>query len=91
MPAALQEKWKGRVGIVSADEWGRQSLTQAGVLYTLSDVRRVGPFVLVGITASERVARREGETPRLYAAGIHYYLMERNGEWVVVASDEWVT
>jgi hypothetical protein len=45
----------------------------------------------VGIVASERTARREGEAPRLYAAGIRYYLMERNGEWVVVASDEWVT
>jgi hypothetical protein len=90
-PLALQQKWKDRIGIASAAEWGRQSPTQPGVLITLSNVRRDGPFVRVGVSVLERVARREGETPRLYAAGVRYFLMERNGEWVVVASDQWVT
>jgi hypothetical protein len=91
MPQALQQRWKGRIGIVSSTEWGSQPPTQPGVLYTLSGVRRVGPFVLVGVSALERAARREGETPRVFAAGVRYFLMERAGEWVVVASDQWVT
>jgi hypothetical protein len=90
-PPALRERWKGRVSIVSAAEWSRRPQTDAGILYTLSSVRRVGPFVLVGITAAERMARREGDAPRMFAAGIRYYLLEQNGEWVVVGRDEWVT
>ena len=90
-PPALREKWKDRVGVVTAAEWARRPLTEGGVLYTLSAVRRAGPFVLVGVSTSERVARREGATPQLYAAMVSYYLMEVNGEWVVVATDAWVT
>jgi len=91
MPPALKKKWNGRVNIVTAEEWQRRPLTVGATLYTLSSVRRSGPFVLFGMTTSERAARRAGEAPRLYAAGIRYFLMERDGEWVVVSSDEWVT
>jgi hypothetical protein len=47
--------------------------------------------VLVQINASERLARRAGEAARHYASGNSYYLMELNGEWVVVAQGGWVT
>ena len=91
IPAALRDKWKARVGIVTAAEWRDRPLTEAGVLYTLSNVRRAGPFVFLGVNASERIARRQGEAPQLYAAATHYYLMEFGGDWVIVAVDAWVT
>jgi hypothetical protein len=91
MPPALREKWKDRVGLVTGEEWMRRPPSEAGVLYTLFSVRRVGPFVLVQINASERLARRAGEAARHYASGNSYYLMELNGEWVVVAQGGWVT
>lgn len=91
LPPALREKWKDKVGIVTAKAWRRQPSTEAGVLFTVSSVRQVGPFALVTVSASERLARAAGQAPQLYAAMISYYLMERNGEWVVVARDEWVT
>ena len=91
LPAALREKWKDRVSVVTAAEWRERPLTDAGVLYTLTGVRRVGPFVVVGVTTQERMARRQGEAPQLFAAGTMYYLMELNGEWVVVSVDSWVT
>lgn len=91
MPTELRDKWKDRVALVTAAEWRDRPPTEAGVLYTLSGVRRVGPFVVVGVTTSERTARRPGEAPRVYAAGTLYYLMEQGGEWVIVAVDQWVT
>jgi hypothetical protein len=91
LPAALREKWKDRVSVVTSAEWRDRPLTDAGVLYTLSGVRQVGPFVVVGVTSQERIARRQGEAPQLFAAGTTYYLMELNGEWVIVSADMWVT
>ena len=70
---------------------GDRPLTDAGVLYTLSGVRQAGPFVVVGVTSQERMPRRPGEAPQLFAAGTTYYLMELNGEWVIVSTDMWVT
>ena len=77
--------------MITADEWARQPPTQGGVLYTLWSVKRVGPFVLVGVGTSERIARNPADSPQLYAAGVQYYLMQHNGEWVVVLANEWVT
>jgi hypothetical protein len=91
LPAALRDKWKDRVHVVTSAEWRDRPLTDAGVLYTLSGVRRSGPFVVVGVTSQERMARRPGEAPQLFAAGTTYYLMELNGEWVIVSTDMWVT
>jgi hypothetical protein len=91
LPAALREKWKDRVSVVTSAEWRDRPLTDAGVLYTLSGVRHVGPFVVVGVTSQERMARRPGEAPQLFAAGTTYYLMQLNGEWVIVSTDMWVT
>lgn len=91
VPPSLGEKWGARGALLTMDEWDRRPLTDAGVLYTLSSVRRAGPFVLVGVRASERVARNPGDAPRAYAAQVRYYLMDVGGEWVVVASDGWVT
>jgi hypothetical protein len=91
LPAALRERWKDRVSVVTSAEWRDRPLTDAGVLYSLSGVRQVGRFVVVGVRSDERMARRQGEAPHLFAAGTTYYLMELNGEWVVVSSDSWVT
>ena len=91
LPAALRDKWKDRVSVVTSAEWRDRPLTDAGVLYTLSGVRRVGRFVVVGVTSEERMSRRQGEAPQLFAAGTTYYLMELNGEWVIVSADAWVT
>jgi len=91
MPTVLLEKWKGRITILTLREWKSQPLTEAGVLYEFTDVRRVGPFVRLGIDTMERTARRAGDAPRVYAAYVTYYLMEFNGEWVIVSWDSWVT
>ena len=79
------------MSVVTSAEWRDRPLTDAGVLYTLSGVRQVGPFVVVGVRSDERMARRQGEAPQMFAAGTTYYLMELNREWLVVSTDMWVT
>ena len=37
------------------------------------------------------MARAEDQAPELYAAGVTYYLMESDGEWVVVAMESGIT
>ena len=91
LPAALRDKWKDRVRVVTSAEWRDRPLTDAGVLYTLSGVRQAGPFISVTVGSQEHMARRPGEAPQLFAAGTAYYLMELNGEWVIVSTDWWVT
>jgi hypothetical protein len=91
LPLALQEKWRSRVQIVDSQEWSGRPLHESGVLYTLSSVRRAGAFVVLSVTASERLARAPDAAPRAYASMARYYLMELDGEWVVVSTDGWVT
>ena len=41
--------------------------------------------------ASERVERDPDAAPRHYASMTRYYLMELDGEWVIVSVEAWVT
>lgn len=91
LPEAIRAKWASRVEIISPREWSRRDAREVGVLYTFDPVRAWGRFVRVQVTVSERLARPEGQAPAQYASGNTYYLMELNGEWVVVAAEGWIT
>lgn len=91
LPVAIHARWSSRITILTGAQWNARSVYESGVLYTLSSVRRAGPFAMLSITASERIARPVDAAPRAFAAMRRYYLMERNGEWVVVGMDGWVT
>lgn len=91
LPEALRAKWSGRVEIISSAELRRRDSREAGAFYTFAPVRAWGRFVRVQVTVSESLARPADQPPAHYAAGSTYYLMELNGEWVLVASDWWIT
>jgi hypothetical protein len=91
LPLAVRERWRSRAQLIDSGEWSERALHEPGVLYTLSSVRRAGPFVMLSVMASERLERDPGEAPRAYASMTRYYLMEFDDEWVVVAAEGWVT
>lgn len=91
LPSAVREKWGARVEIVTADDRDRIDDREAGVTYTVSPVLRFGSFARVEIQAAERLERAANQTPAAYAAATTYYLMNRGGEWVIVAWYGWVT
>jgi len=61
------------------------------VFYTMHTVRTWGRFARVEITLSERLDRSADLAPAQFAAGTTYYLMELNGEWVIVDVGGWIT
>jgi hypothetical protein len=91
LPDAVRAKWASRLDIISRAEWNRRDPRQAALLYTFTPVRRWGRFVRVEVGVSERTARPEGHAPAQYASGNTYYLMDLNGEWVVVAWEGFIT
>ena len=61
------------------------------MFYTIKPLQSWGHFVRVQLTASERNARPADEAPYVNASSVTYYLMSRDGGWVIVAMDAWVT
>jgi hypothetical protein len=88
---ALRAKWAGRVPMITEAEWKKRSNRTGGTLFTLSTVRRVGPFAMLGIESAGRVDRRPDQAPWLYYASTLYYLMELDGAWVIVDMGGWIT
>ena len=91
LPDALRAKWGARLQIIASAEWARRDVRSAAVFYTVPPLRTWGRFVRIEILDSERTARPDEQLPAQYAAGNTYYLMELNGDWVIVAEEEWVT
>jgi hypothetical protein len=91
VPETVRAKWAGQVEFISKSEWWTRDSRGGGTLYILSPVRAWGRFVQLNVETSERVSRAVDEAPQAYAAGSTYYLMELNGEWVVVSSNSWIT
>lgn len=89
LPPALRAKWAARVEIVTAAD--SVDDREAGVTYTVSPVVGFGNFARLQITASERLQRAANQAPEGYASGTTYYLMNRGGEWFIVAMEGWVT
>jgi hypothetical protein len=91
LPTALRDVWSARYQLIEAREWSERPPHEGGVLYIPSGVRRAGPFIVLSVTASERVERDPDAAPRHYASMTRYYLMELDGEWVIVSVEAWVT
>ena len=91
LPDIVRAEWKGRIEIISSAEWNRRDVRAAGVFYTVSAPRAWGRFVQIQLSDSERLSRRADQLPAQYAAADTYFLMELNGEWVIVAAARMVT
>lgn len=91
VPQAVRAKWAGQVEFISESEWRQRDARTGATLYRVSPVQAWGRFARVYVETSERVSRAGNEAPQAYAAGSGYYLMEVNGEWVIVARDSWIT
>ena len=91
VPPALRAKWRDRVRFVTLDEWRQLPEHQAAELVTFAAVERNGPFVRVQTGIAGRLARQPNETPRLYASGMSYYLLESGDGWVIVDGMMWIT
>jgi hypothetical protein len=91
LPARIRAKWGGRAPLLTPGEWQNRDAREAAVFYTISPIQVWGRFVRVELTASERTARTPDQVPAHYASGTTYYLMESDGEWLIVAWEGWVT
>jgi hypothetical protein len=87
----LRAKWASHVHIITAAEWSQRSDREGGTLFTLTSVARVGPFARLGVESAGRIARKPDQAPWLYYASTTYYLMELDGEWLLVTSEAWIT
>ena len=87
----LRAKWAPHVPIITRAEWDRRSDREGGTLFTLSSVSRVGPFARLGVDSFGRIPRQPNQAPWLYYAHTTYYLMQLDGEWVMVTMDGWIT
>jgi hypothetical protein len=91
LPARIRAKWGGRAPLLTPGEWQNRDAREAAVFYTISPIQVWGRYVRVELTASERTARTPDQVPAHYASGTTYYLMESDGEWLIVAWEGWVT
>ena len=91
VPESVRASWAGRVEFISKSEWNRREPREGGMFYSPHPVVVWGRFARVRLTLSERIGTVAGSAPRAYAAGVTYYLMDLNGEWVIVASEGWIT
>jgi hypothetical protein len=91
LPADLLAKWGTKVEIVTPANRGQIDPREATVIYTVSRVTGVGPFLKIEMRADEQLERPADHTPAHYASATTYYLMNRDGEWVLVAASGWVT
>lgn len=91
LPAELVEKWGKKVEILSSSARGQLNPREATVVYTVSRVTGIGPFARIEMRADEQLARPADHAPAHYASATMYYLMNRDGEWVIVAAEGWVT
>jgi hypothetical protein len=89
LPSSVRAKFGDRIQIITPQT--PIDPRDALVIYTVTPVRAWGRFVRVEVSADERLARRPEQAPAHYAAATAYYLMELNGEWVIVAWESWVT
>ena len=91
IPRELHEQWAKKVEIIGADERPRLDPREATVVYTIRPVTTIGPFARIQIDAAEQLARSADQAPAHFASSVTYYLMHRDGEWVIVATEGWVT
>jgi hypothetical protein len=91
LPSSIRAAWSARVQFMSATAWKARDVREAGVFYTITPLQSWGHFVRVQLTAVERNARSSDQAPAVNASGITYFLMSRDGGWVIVATNEWVT
>jgi hypothetical protein len=91
LSSGLRAKWASRVRIMTQAEWNKRGEREGGTLFTLTSVRRVGPFARLGVESAGRIPRNPDQAPWLYYASTTYYLMQLNGEWFVITSAGWIT
>lgn len=91
LPADLVEKWGRKLEIITPADRRQLDPREATVVYTVSRVTGIGPFAMIEMQAAEQLARPADHAPAHYASAAMYYLMNRDGEWVIVAVEGWVT
>ena len=91
IPPRIRATWRSRVAFLPGTEWNERGVRAPGVFYTVSPITTWGHFARIQVTATERFARKPDEVPRAYASGTTYWLMNVDGQWVMVAQEGWVT
>lgn len=91
IPVELYDKWSKKLDFLDANDRRQLDPREATVVYTIRPVTTIGPFARIQIDAAEQVARSADEAPAHFASSVTYYLMQRDDEWVIVATEGWVT
>jgi hypothetical protein len=84
LSAPVRARWSDRIRMMSQAEWTSRPSREGGELWAISRVEHAGPFVRVRVTVSGRNTRSANQSPNAWYSWTTYYLMNVNGEWVVV-------
>jgi hypothetical protein len=91
LPPRVRSEWNSRVELISQSLWNERDVRSPSVFYRIEPIATWGHFARLQVTATQRYARKPDERPTVYASGSTYWLMNLDGEWVIVAESHWVT
>lgn len=91
LPPGILARWGSRVRLASPSAWNERDTRAGGVLYSIAPIMTWGHFARVKVDVAERLVRKPGEMPQAYASGATYWLMNVDGQWVIVDESRWVT
>lgn len=77
--------------LISETLWNERDVREPSVYYRIDPIATWGHFARLHVTATQRFARPAGERPQPYATGAAHWLMNVDGQWVIVAESRWVT
>jgi hypothetical protein len=86
LPPAIRAKWAARV---AADE--RLDAAPRSLRLTPWTVRRAGPLVRMGFRYFANIERTGNEPRTAWAGSLDLFLLEKDGEWVIVAAGGSIT
>jgi hypothetical protein len=88
---AVRAEWVGRLAMMSGNDWSARSSREGGELWSISRVESAGRLARVSVTVSGRIQRAANQGPQAWYSWTTYYLIERNGEWLLVSKSSAVT
>jgi hypothetical protein len=84
LAVTVRARWSDRIRMMSQAEWSKRPAREGGELWAISRVEHVGPFARLRVMVSGRNTRSADQGPNAWHSWMDYYLMNIDGEWVLV-------
>jgi hypothetical protein len=91
LPPRIRAEWGARVELIPQSLWNERDVREPSVYFRIEPIAAWGRFARVQFVATQRFARNPDEAPRAYASGATFWLMNLDGQWVIVGESRWVT